>query len=165
VLDQIAKNKILTPDELAARRARWRQAGKKVVFTNGCFDLIHYGHLHYLARARALGDVLIVGVNSKESVRRLKGPHRPIQDDKTRYHLLASLIFVDAVVVFEEDTPLELIRLVQPDLLVKGGDWPVEDIVGADLVRAAGGEVRSLPFVHGYSTTSIEQKILNRNKE
>jgi rfaE bifunctional protein nucleotidyltransferase chain/domain len=152
--------KIQTADQLQATLDRWRATGDRIVFTNGCFDLLHYGHLHYLAHARDLGDRLVIGLNSADSVRRLKGQTRPINDELTRQHTLAALGFVDAVVVFEDDTPLELIRLVKPDILVKGGDWRPEQIVGSDLVLANGGQVLSLPFVAGYSTTNIEQKIL-----
>jgi D-beta-D-heptose 7-phosphate kinase/D-beta-D-heptose 1-phosphate adenosyltransferase len=155
--------KIQPLEEIENTRAQWRAAGERVVFTNGCFDLLHYGHLHYLAAARDLGERLVVGLNSAASVRRLKGPHRPINDELTRTHTLAALAFVDAVVVFEDDTPLELIKIVQPDVLVKGGDWSPTQIVGADFVLAQGGQVLSLPFVGGYSTTNIEQKILRRN--
>lgn len=137
----------------------WKATGQKVVFTNGCFDILHYGHIHYLAQAKDLGDRLIIGLNSADSVRRLKGPNRPINDETTRQHLLAALEFVDAVVVFEQDTPLELIRIALPDVLVKGGDWQAKDIVGSNVVLANGGEVRSLPYIEGYSTTAIEQKI------
>ena len=154
--------KIQTREAISTTLTQWRAAGQRIVFTNGCFDLLHYGHLHYLAQARDLADRLVVGLNSAASVRRLKGPHRPINDELTRTHLLAALQMVDAVVVFEEDTPLELIRIVQPDILVKGGDWKPEQIVGSDLVLVRGGQVLSLPFVTGYSTTNIEQKILDR---
>ncbi|HNM23879.1 MAG TPA: D-glycero-beta-D-manno-heptose 1-phosphate adenylyltransferase [Saprospiraceae bacterium] len=154
------EQKIQTREQAAATVAQWQARGERVVFTNGCFDLLHYGHLHYLADARDLGQRLVTGLNSAASVRRLKGPARPINDEVTRTHLLAALAVVDLVVVFEEDTPYELIRAVQPDILVKGGDWKPEQIVGADLVLARGGKVLSLPFVEGYSTTSIEQKIL-----
>ena len=154
------EQKIQTQEAIIATLAQWRAAGQRIVFTNGCFDLLHYGHLHYLAQARDLADRLVVGLNSAASVRRLKGPHRPINDELTRTHLLAALQMVDALVVFEEDTPLELIRIVQPDILVKGGDWKPEQIVGSDLVLARGGQVLSLPFVAGYSTTNIEQKII-----
>ncbi len=154
--------KIQSPEQLVGTLAEWRCRGEKIVFTNGCFDLLHYGHLHYLSQARDLADRLVVGLNSAASVSRLKGPNRPINDELTRTHLLAALEVVDAVVVFEEDTPLKLIQLVKPDLLVKGGDWQPEQIVGSADVLANGGEVRSLPFVSGYSTTNIEQKILNR---
>jgi rfaE bifunctional protein nucleotidyltransferase chain/domain len=154
------ESKIQTEAQLELTLSQWRAAGDKVVFTNGCFDLLHFGHLHYLADARDLGDRLVVGLNSAASVRRLKGPTRPINDELTRTHLLAALSMVDAIVVFEGDTPLELIKLVQPEILVKGGDWKPEQIVGADVVLARGGQVLSLPFVEGYSTTNIEQKIL-----
>ncbi len=153
------RKKIYTQDNLPFRLAQWRFQNKKIVFTNGCFDLLHYGHIDYLAAARALGDKLIIGINATESVQRLKGKHRPIKDDITRQHLLASLFFVDAVIEFSEDTPLNLIQLIQPNILVKGGDWSVENIVGSKEVLANGGEVKSLPFVEGYSTTALEEKI------
>ena len=159
MLKNYIKNKILSWEAISERRVQWNKEGKKVVFTNGCFDILHYGHLHYLAEARDLGDILIVGANSQASITRLKGPNRPIQDELTRYHMLASLIFVDVVTVFSEDTPLELIKVIRPDILVKGGDWAPEQIVGAEIVLADGGEVKSLPFVEGFSTTKIEQKI------
>lgn len=152
-------NKIKTPLEAAQLTQKWKKVGLKVVFTNGCFDLLHYGHLHYLAEARALGDKLIIGVNSDTSVSRLKGAHRPIKDEKSRLLMLASLFYVDAVVSFSEDTPYELIKLVVPSILVKGGDWPVDQIVGADIVLENGGEVKNLSFIEGYSTTALEEKI------
>jgi len=139
--------------------AKWKANGLKIVFTNGCFDILHYGHIHYLAEARLLGDKLVIGLNSAASVSRLKGSHRPINDELTRTHLLAALQMVDAVVQFEQDTPYELIKIVQPDILVKGGDWQPQEIVGSDIVLANGGEVQSLPYIEGYSTTNIEQKI------
>ena len=154
------KSKIQPPEQLLRTIAHWRAAGDKIVFTNGCFDLLHYGHLHYLAEARDLGERLIVGLNSAASVRKLKGPTRPINDELTRTHMLAALEMVDAVVVFDGDTPIELIELIQPEILVKGGDWAAAQIVGSELVLAKGGKVLSLPFVEGYSTTNIEQKIL-----
>ncbi len=153
------QQKIQTAEQLRETVARWRAAGERIVFTNGCFDILHYGHLHYLAEARDLGERLVIGLNSGDSVRRLKGPARPINDEATRAHLLAALEVVDAVVFFDEDTPLELIKTAMPDVLVKGGDWKPEQIVGSDVVLANGGQVRSLPFVDGYSTTNIEQKI------
>lgn len=139
----------------------WQKQGETVVFTNGCFDLLHYGHLHYLAQARDLGHRLVLGLNSAGSVCRLKGPHRPINDELTRTWQMAALTFIDAVVVFEEDTPWELLQVLQPDILVKGGDYAPETIVGADIVLARGGKVLTLPFIEGYSTTAIEQKIKN----
>jgi rfaE bifunctional protein nucleotidyltransferase chain/domain len=141
--------------------ARWKKDGQTVVFTNGCFDILHYGHIHYLAAARALGSRLVIGLNAAASVRRLKGSGRPINDETTRQYLLASLAYVDLVVVFEEDTPLQLIRLLLPDVLVKGGDYTIDNIVGASLVLQNGGKVEVLPYIKGYSTTAIETKIKN----
>ncbi len=151
--------KICSLDEAVQRVAQWRRQGERIVFTNGCFDLLHYGHIHYLSQARDLGHRLVVGLNSSPSVRRLKGLHRPINDEQTRTHILAALEVVDAVVLFDDDTPLHLIEALLPDVLVKGGDWAPEHIVGASVVLAHGGRVLSLPFVEGYSTTRIEQKI------
>lgn len=153
--------KIQSWETIQASVSQWKSAGEKVIFTNGCFDILHFGHIHYLAEASDLGDRLVIGLNSAASVKRLKGEHRPINDEATRQHLLAALEFVDAVVVFEEDTPLELIKIVLPDVIVKGGDWKPEQIVGSDIVLANGGEVKSLAFKEGYSTTSIEEKIRN----
>jgi rfaE bifunctional protein nucleotidyltransferase chain/domain len=138
----------------------WQAQGERIVFTNGCFDLLHFGHVHYLAAARDLGHRLVIGVNSDASVRRLKGPARPIQDEQSRMHILASLACVDAVVLFGDETPYNLIAALRPQVLVKGGDWAVSQIVGSDIVLAEGGEVYSLPFVDGFSTTKIEEKIL-----
>ena len=152
-------NKIQTWEDIKQTVTDWKSKGYKIIFTNGCFDLLHYGHIHYLAEARDLGDKLIVGMNSAASVRRLKGEHRPINDELTRQHLLAALEPIDALVVFEDDTPLDLIKMIMPDVLVKGGDWKPHQIVGSDVVLASGGEVKSLPYLEGYSTTNIEQKI------
>jgi rfaE bifunctional protein nucleotidyltransferase chain/domain len=151
--------KIQSWETIQASVSKWKSAGEKVIFTNGCFDILHFGHIHYLAEASDLGDRLVIGLNSAASVKRLKGEHRPINDEATRQHLLAALEFVDAVVVFEEDTPLELIKIILPDVIVKGGDWKPKQIVGSDIVLANGGEVKSLAFKEGYSTTSIEEKI------
>lgn len=139
--------------------AYWRFKGLKIVFTNGCFDLLHLGHIDYLARAAELGDVLVVGLNTDASVRRLKGLNRPIQDETSRAMILSSLRFVDAVVFFGEDTPLELIKTVQPDVLVKGADYRPEEIVGYDVVTSKGGEIDTISFLDGYSTTALENKI------
>ena len=128
---------------------------QKIVFTNGCFDILHRGHITYLAQARQLGDLLVVGLNSDASVRRLKGPERPVNDEQSRALLLAALEMVDYVVLFEEDTPYNLILKVKPDLLVKGGDYDIHNIVGADFVLQRGGEVRTIPFVQGFSSSSI----------
>ena len=152
-------SKIKSFDNIKNLVEQWKAEGQTVVFTNGCFDLLHYGHLHYLAAARDLGDRLVIGLNSEASVKRLKGAHRPLNDEMTRQHLLAALAFVDAVVVFEEDTPFDLIQCVQPDILVKGGDYALDQIVGADIVLKNGGSVKSLPFIDGFSTTKLEQKI------
>lgn len=131
---------------------------KKIVFTNGCFDLLHVGHVRYLQEAKAQGQVLVVGVNSDESVKRLKGPTRPIQNENDRAEILAALAAVDYTVIFTEDTPAKLIEAVRPDVLVKGGDWKPESIVGGPFVLSYGGEVKSLQFVEGRSTTKIIEK-------
>ncbi len=157
------KAKIQSREQARRTVEGWKARGLRVVFTNGCFDLLHYGHIHYLAQARSLGDRLVVGLNSDASVRRLKGPHRPINEEASRELMLAALEAVDLVVTFGEDTPLELISLLLPDILVKGGDYLPADIVGADVVMAQGGEVKALPYIQGYSTTAIEAKI--REKE
>src|SRR5512143_310204 len=148
--------KILNPAALKRRLEAVRRKGKRIVFTNGCFDLIHPGHVRYLRAARRLGDLLVVGVNSDASVRRLgKGRDRPLVAHDDRAEVIASLEMVDYVCIFDEDTPYELIRAVQPDVLVKGGDWRIDRIIGADLVRGRGGIVRSLPLASGYSTTRL----------
>jgi len=140
--------------------AVWELRGKKIVFTNGCFDLLHLGHIDYLSKAKDLGDILIVGVNTDNSVVRLnKGENRPITNEQSRASIIASLFFVDAVVLFDEDTPYKLIKIVQPDVLVKGSDYKPEDIVGYDVVMAKKGEIRTIDYLEGYSTTAIEQKI------
>lgn len=156
---QSISSRIINRDQLIAHRSRWTFLGQKVVFTNGCFDILHEGHLRYLADARDLGDVLVVGVNSDASVSRLKGPERPVNTQESRMLMLAGLLVADAVILFEEDTPLDLIHLVRPDVLVKGGDWSPEQIVGSSLVLGYGGEVHSLPFHAGFSTTEIIRKI------
>ncbi|MCI5080393.1 MAG: D-glycero-beta-D-manno-heptose 1-phosphate adenylyltransferase [Saprospiraceae bacterium] len=154
-------SKIADWEEAQKKVQLWKDQGREVVFTNGCFDLIHYGHLHYLAKAKDLGDYLVIGLNSDASVSRLKGKHRPIKDINSRQLQLASLLFVDLVVVFEEDTPQELIESLLPDVLVKGGDYKVEEIVGYEAVTAQGGTVCTLDFIEGYSTTAFEKKIKN----
>lgn len=127
--------------------------GKQLVFTNGCFDILHRGHIEYLAQAASLGDELIIGLNSDDSVRRLKGPERPVNDQESRAVVLAALGFISKIVVFTEDTPARLIEAIQPDILVKGGDYTEESIVGADFVKQYGGRVEVIPFVQGFSTT------------
>lgn len=143
----------------------FQNKGKKIVFTNGCFDILHPGHSAYLAEAKALGDILVVGVNSDASVQRLKGDKRPIMPEQARARLLAALAAVDFVTIFNEDDPYQLIKLLEPDILVKGGDWDTSAIVGRDLVTARGGSVQSLPFIDQYSTTSIIEEILNKYQE
>jgi D-glycero-beta-D-manno-heptose 1-phosphate adenylyltransferase len=138
----------------------WHFQGKKIVFTNGCFDILHLGHIDYLSKAKDLGDMLIVGLNTDESVRRIKGNNRPIQDEISRSMVLASLGFVDFVVFFGEDTPYNLIKTTQPHILVKGADYKPEDIVGYDIVKNNGGEIVTIEYLPGYSTTSIETKII-----
>ena len=136
-----------------------KNRGKKIVFTNGCFDILHRGHVTYLTEARKLGDLLVIGLNSDASVKRLKGPERPINNEKDRQYVLSQLKAVDFVEIFTEDTPLNLILTVKPNVLVKGGDWKIEQIVGGKEVQASGGQVFSLNFVDGYSTTSLIEKI------
>ncbi|MBX3027473.1 D-glycero-beta-D-manno-heptose 1-phosphate adenylyltransferase [bacterium] len=154
---------ILSLPALRRRLAADRRAGRRVVFTNGVFDLLHPGHVRYLRAARRLGDVLVVGLNSDRSARRLhKGPGRPLVRARDRAEVLAALEMVDYVTIFDQDTPYELIRAAQPDVLVKGGDWTVDRIVGADLVLARGGSVKSLRFAPGYSTTRLVETIATR---
>lgn len=138
---------------------QWKTQGKKIAFTNGCFDLLHLGHVDYLEKARALGDKLILGLNSDSSVSRFKGQNRPIQNQNSRARVLAALQFVDLVVFFNEDTPLNLITEIQPDILVKGSDYLAENIVGADVVKRNGGVVKTIDFIPGYSTSKIVEKI------
>ena len=152
-------DKIIPGIKIADLSSKLHESARKIVFTNGCFDIIHAGHVTYLAQAKALGDILILGLNSDASVKRLKGEKRPINNEQDRALVLAALSSVDYVLIFEEDTPLELIKLVQPDILVKGGDWQPSEIVGSDLVLARGGKVLSLKFVEGLSTTGILQKL------
>jgi len=151
-------DKIVDKEALASRLKEWKKEGK-VVFTNGCFDILHLGHVDYLEKARNLGQKLVVGLNTDQSVQRLKGLTRPICDEKSRARVMASLEFVDAVILFDEDTPLELISFVKPDILVKGNDYTIENIVGADVVMREGGKVETVPLVNGYSTTNVIEKI------
>ena len=153
------EKKILTIEEAKARISAWKVTGKTVAFTNGCFDILHQGHLFSIAQAAKEADYLIVGINSDASVKRLKGQERPINSTESRALVMANLVLVDAVVVFEEDTPYELITSLLPDILVKGGDYTIETIVGAKEVIANGGKVIINPIVDGFSTTSIIEKI------
>jgi D-glycero-beta-D-manno-heptose 1-phosphate adenylyltransferase len=158
-------NKIYdTYTDLAHQVSIWQNDGETVVFTNGCFDLIHLGHIQYLREARSKGDRLIVALNSDRSVSAIKGSHRPINDEATRIAVMAAFEFTDAVVVFDEATPLTLIETILPNVLVKGGDWRIDQIVGSDVVLAHGGKVYSLSFIDGYSTTLLEQKIIASHK-
>lgn len=153
-------DKIMSRDALAGVMRARQERGDRIVFTNGCFDILHPGHVTYLAAARTLGDALVVGLNSDASVRRLKGPKRPVLDERERATVLSHLEMIDFVCIFDEDTPYELISTLQPDVLVKGGDWDVSGIVGRDIVEARGGRVLSIPFVEGKSTTGIIERIL-----
>lgn len=147
---------------LAETTSRLKSEGKKIVFTNGCFDLIHAGHIDYLTKAKALGDVLIIGINSDDSIRRLKGDKRPLLPHEERAFAISSLKPVDYVTIFTEDTPYELIKMIVPDVLVKGGDWAVENIVGRDIVEQNGGLTTNIPFVVSRSTSSIIELILEK---
>jgi rfaE bifunctional protein nucleotidyltransferase chain/domain len=160
-LKKIKSKIILSKGDLNDLVRELSNPNKKVVFTNGCFDILHRGHIEYLSKAKDLGDVLVIGLNTDDSVSRLKGPHRPLQDEVSRAHIMAALEFVDYVVYFNEDTPYELIKKVQPDVLVKGADYKIEDIVGYDIVMAKGGTVETIDFLPGYSTSAIEAKIKN----
>lgn len=150
--------RVLNSENLSGAVEQIRSENKKIVFTNGCFDLLHIGHITYLEEAKKLGDVLIVGVNSDDSVKKLKGPTRPIQNESDRSQILAALKAVDHTILFAEDTPLKLIKTIKPDILVKGGDWKIDQIVGSDFVISTGGQVKSLNFVNGKSTSSIIEK-------
>ena len=156
---EIIQQKILSSDQLKQKLALWRKQGKKVVFTNGCFDILHLGHVDYLSKAADFGDYLVIGLNTDASVRKLKGPSRPVNSEQARAGILASLFFVSAVVLFDQDTPYELIQKVQPDVLVKGSDYKAQDIVGYDIVKARGGKVVTIDFLEGYSTSSIIDRL------
>ncbi|GAB1403590.1 MAG: D-glycero-beta-D-manno-heptose 1-phosphate adenylyltransferase [Lentimicrobiaceae bacterium] len=158
---EIIQQKILSPSRIDRTLAYWRFKDKRIVFTNGCFDLIHPGHIDYLAKAADLGDILIIGLNTDASTRKLKGKGRPINDEQSRAVILASLFFVDAVVLFDDETPYELIKHIQPDILVKGADYKPHEIVGYDIVAAKGGQVQTIAFLPGYSTSIIEKRIRN----
>ena len=146
-------------DEALLSREAWRANGEKVVFTNGCFDILHLGHIDYLEKSRALGDRLIVALNTDDSVRRIKGPDRPVNDEEARGRMIAALAFVDLVVYFSEETPYKVIEALKPNILVKGSDYLAENIVGADIVIANGGEVRTIDLTKGFSTSEIIDKI------
>ena len=157
--------KIFSEEQLVGQLARIRRQGKRIVFTNGCFDLIHVGHVSTLAQAKTFGDILVVGINTDASVKRLKGDKRPILDQTSRLLLLAALEVVDYVTTFEEDTPLALIRTLQPDILVKGGDWKPEAVVGKEVVEHTGGRVIVVRYQAGFSTTNLIERILAAHQE
>lgn len=152
-------DKIFNTFTILAAVKKWKSANKKIVFTNGCFDLLHKGHVDYLEKAKKLGDILIVGINDDSSVSNLKGKNRPIQDESGRLAVIASLEAVNATLLFSGETPMDLIQIIHPDILCKGGDWPIDKIIGAAVVQSYGGKVVTIPFIEGYSTTNIEQKI------
>ncbi len=152
-------SKIYTLPQLKEQVEQWKNEGQRIVFTNGCFDLLHTGHITYLAKAAELGDKLIIGLNSDQSVQKLKGAGRPVNNEQTRSLVLAAMLFTDAIVVFDEDTPYSVITSLLPDVLVKGGDYTIDTIVGASEVQANGGEVKTISFVEGYSSTSIINRI------
>jgi D-glycero-beta-D-manno-heptose 1-phosphate adenylyltransferase len=156
---QWIEHKIYSREDLVRECNVWRATQKKLVFTNGCFDILHHGHLDLLARAADFGNILILGLNTDNSVQQLKGPDRPVTNELDRAFQVASLLCVDAVCLFDEETPGELIKAIRPDVLVKGGDYTIHTIVGADFVQSYGGSVEIIPFVQGYSTTSIIDRI------
>lgn len=155
----ILKNKINSLESIVEQVKQKKLQGERIVFTNGCFDIIHRGHLDYLSKARDLGDFLIIGLNSDSSIKKLKGSDRPVIDEESRAFQLAACFFVDAIVIFNEETPINLIKNISPDILVKGGDYGIDNIVGADFVKTNGGSVQVIPFIEGYSTTNIINKI------
>ncbi len=155
----MTENKIHTHQSVTEQVEKWQSEGKKIVFTNGCFDIVHLGHIDYLEKARNLGDKLVLGLNTDASVKRLKGETRPVVNQYARSRMMAAFEFVDAVVLFDEPTPLELIEIVKPDILVKGDDYSLETIVGADFVLSKGGEVKTIALVKGYSTSLLIEKI------
>lgn len=156
---EATSNKIKSLSEALKLVNGWKAEGQKIVFTNGCFDLLHLGHVDYLEKARNMGNKLVLGLNSDQSISRFKGPDRPIQDENSRARVLAALQFVDLVVMFNDDTPLALISAITPDVLVKGSDYLAENIVGADVVKRAGGVVKTVDLIAGYSTSKIVEKI------
>ena len=153
------RSKILSFSTLENQLKKWRKANEKIVFTNGCFDLLHFGHVDYLAKARDMGSRLVVGLNTDDSIRRLKGSSRPIKDEQSRVALLAGMACIDAVVLFDEETPIKLISIIKPDVLVKGGDYEVKDIVGHEIVLRNSGKVCTIDFVDGYSSSALIEKV------
>ena len=158
-------SKLLSWMKLKEKRELWRNLGETVVFTNGCFDVLHAGHVLLLEKAKETGDKLVVALNSDESVNRIKGRNHPVRSEKERVEVIAGLTCVDNIVVFGQDDPLEIVKLIEPDVLIKGGDWKVENIIGSDVVKAGGGEVKVIPLLKGKSTTSLVERIKRRRKE
>ena len=156
---EILNSKILDKERLLVKLTDWKEENKKIVFTNGCFDLIHLGHIEVIARSADLGDILIIGVNTDNSIKRLKGKNRPIVEEISRAKQLAALEFVDAVVLFDQDTPIDLIKMINPNIITKGGDYNTDQVIGIDIVTQNDGEVVIIPLTQGYSTTSILKKI------
>ena len=156
---EILNSKILDKERLLVKLTDWKEENKKIVFTNGCFDLIHLGHIEVIARSADLGDILIIGVNTDNSIKRLKGKNRPIVEEISRAKQLAALEFVDAVVFFDQDTPIDLIKVINPNVITKGGDYNTDQVIGNDIVTQNDGEVVIIPLTQGYSTTSILEKI------
>ena len=156
---EILNSKILDKERLLVKLSDWKEENKKIVFTNGCFDLIHLGHIEVIARSADLGDILIIGVNTDNSIKRLKGKNRPIVEEISRAKQLAALEFVDAVVLFDQDTPIDLIKMINPNIITKGGDYNTDQVIGNDIVTQNDGEVVIIPLTQGYSTTSILEKI------
>lgn len=155
--------KLKNLDELTELAAQARQNGKSVVFTNGCFDILHRGHVHVLRQAKAAGDLLIVALNSDRSVQEIKGAHRPVLPESDRIELIGAMEMVDYVIIFDEPDPYKLIAAIKPDVLAKGGDWSAEKIIGADVVEQAGGRIVMIPYLKGFSTSEIIERILNEN--
>jgi rfaE bifunctional protein nucleotidyltransferase chain/domain len=154
--------KLFSKESILKQLTTWRLENKKTVFTNGCFDIIHRGHIDYLSKAADEGEILIIGLNTDSSVSKLKGPERPIKDELSRALILASFFFVDAIILFDEETPFNLINIIKPDTLIKGSDYKIEEIVGFDILQSYGGKVKTIPFLDGFSTTLIEAKIKNQ---
>ncbi len=159
---ELNKSKIVNPSDIHYLLAFWRFKVYRLVFTNGCFDILHRGHIEYLSQAASYGDILIIGLNTDKSVKDIKGPGRPYQDEYSRALILASLNFVNAVVLFEEKTPYNLIKIIQPDILVKGSDYKAENIVGYDIVKARGGEVVTVDYIEGYSSSDIIDRLSSK---
>jgi D-glycero-beta-D-manno-heptose 1-phosphate adenylyltransferase len=155
----LVNKKILDRESLVNQSAEWKKQGKRIVFTNGCFDILHRGHLQILTDSAAAGDILVVGLNTDASVRKLKGENRPVNEESFRALMMASIQIVDAVTLFEEDTPLQLIRVLEPDVIVKGGDYTIDQIVGGEDVLRRGGEIKIVPIVKGYSTSALIEAI------